>query len=65
MDQKAEAANFLAWLAEDVEVITAVPQTPRDTQLREFAAKGFLKFSSCVHGTNYYEITSHWMHGVD
>jgi hypothetical protein len=61
MSKEAEASNFLAWLAEDVEVVTAVPSTPRDAQLKDFADKGFLKFSSCVHGTNYYAITSKWM----
>lgn len=61
MRDEVEASNFLAWLAEDVEVVTAEPNTPRDSQLREFSEKGFLKFSSCVHGTNYYEITSKWM----
>lgn len=61
MSKEVEASNFLAWLAEDIEIVTAEANTSRDVQLQEFAGKGFLKFTSCIHGTNNYEITSKWM----
>jgi hypothetical protein len=50
------AANFVSWLLEDVDTVTAEVGTPRDEQLREFARDGFLRFSGCTCGTNNYEI---------
>lgn len=58
------AANFLSWLAEDVNTVSAEVGTPRDLQLKEFEAQGFLRQYDCAHGTNFYEITSGWMNAV-
>lgn len=51
-----KAANFVSWLLEDVDSVTAEVNTPRDAQLREFEREGFLRLSLTTHGDNTYEI---------
>jgi hypothetical protein len=53
-----EAINFLAWLIDDINEVTAEVGTPRDAQLKEFAEQGFLRATGSWHGTNIYEITN-------
>lgn len=57
----ASAMNFLAWLMEDVNDVSAQVGTPRDSRLKEFEQQGFLKLYESRHGRHYYEITSLWM----
>lgn len=54
----SKAANFLAWLIEDVNDVSAEIGTSRDAQLKEFEKQGFLKLYDATHGTNFYNITS-------
>lgn len=54
----SKANNFLAWLIEDINTVHAEVGTPRDAQLREFEAQGFLQHSDCLHGENTYAITN-------
>jgi hypothetical protein len=54
----SDAMNFLAWLIEDVNDVSAEIGTPRDAQLKEFESKGFLNLRLSVHGENTYAITS-------
>lgn len=54
----SRATHFLAWLIEDINDVHAVIGSPRDEQLKEFEAQGFLKLSLSCHGENTYEITS-------
>lgn len=57
----SSASSFLGWLLEDVDTVTAEVGTPRDAQLKEFEAQGFLRFKSLWADTNNYEITSKWL----
>jgi hypothetical protein len=54
----SKATNFLGWLIEDVCIVNAEVGTPRDTQLKEFEAQGFLRLSGTFSDTNNYEITN-------
>ena len=53
--------NFITWVIEDINTITAEVGSPRDVQLQEFAKHGFLKFAFMTHGTNTYEITGQYL----
>jgi hypothetical protein len=55
------ANDFLGWLLEDVDTVTAEVGTPRDVQLKAFEAHGFLRFKGMWADTNAYEITSKWV----
>ena len=57
--------NFIAWIMEDINTVTAEVGTPRDVQLKEFERQGFLKFGFETHNTNTYSITSKWMQGCE
>jgi predicted glycoside hydrolase/deacetylase ChbG (UPF0249 family) len=57
----SKTLNFLAWLLEDVNDISAEVGSPRDAQLQEFEKQGFLEHYDCHHDTNFYAITSAWM----
>lgn len=60
----SRAANFLAWVMEDVNCISAEPDTPRDNELKEFVTQGFLAVASPCSGDNFYVITSKWMQDI-
>jgi hypothetical protein len=54
----SKATEFLGWLIEDTHSVTAEVKTPRDDQLKEFEAQGFLRLKGTFADTNEYEITS-------
>lgn len=54
----SNATNFLAWLIEDINDVSAEVGSPRDKQLQEFAEAGFLRLYQTAHRTNFYEITN-------
>lgn len=56
--QRLRAANFVSWLLEDVDSVTAEVNTSRDNQLREFEREGLLRFTFSAHGENTYEIVT-------
>lgn len=61
----SRGANFIDWLIEDVEQVTAEVGTPRDAQLREFEAQGFLSRKEYAgHGENNYAITGKYLNFV-
>ena len=60
----SNAMNFLVWLVEDANTITATADTPRDAQLKQYTDEGYLTFAYAAHGDNTYAITSKWMQEI-
>lgn len=56
--------NFLAWLVEDINDVTAEADSPRDAQLKQYADEGYLKLALCTRHDNTYTITSKWMQEI-
>lgn len=50
--------GFVAWVMEDTHCLNAEVGTPRDVQLKEFQAQGYLKPPTLFADTNSYEISS-------
>ena len=51
-------SNFATWLLEDVNTVCAERGTPRDDQLQEFAAEGFLLLAEETMTDRIYALTT-------
>ncbi len=58
LTKMSDATEFLAWLIEDIETVSAVVDSPRDHQLQIFEKRGFLQLQWTYGKDRQYQITS-------